>query len=62
MRNERGSLLIDALLAMMLTACMALLLVSALQVYQRIQADMQQQRKGVDVYELYQLAQGLYND
>lgn len=62
MRNEHGSLLVDALLALVLTACMALFLVSALYSYQRIQKQAQQERKGVDVYELYQLAQGLYDD
>lgn len=62
MRNERGSLLVDALLALVLTTCMALFLVSALYSNQRIQKQAQQERKGVDVYELYQLAQGLHDD
>lgn len=59
LKNERGSMLVDALLALVLVGFILLMLSSA---YQAYVFALEKEKKGIDLYEVYETATRIYND
>lgn len=59
LNNERGSLLVDALIALLLVSCMIALLTSAYSSYVKHQRVKQSE---VNVYEVFEEATRIYDD
>lgn len=62
MLNKRGSLLVDAMMALLLIVFTLMVLVSSLSLYQQLHT---KERRGFDVRQLYELvqeAEWLYDD